>query len=51
MPDDRLDSIVDDSLVPFFLQPNDWHGKRIDLHRKSHDPPARDVERKPDKMK
>ena len=36
-------------LVSFFLEPNDWHGKWIDFHRESHDPPARDVERKPEK--
>src|SRR6266480_2197543 len=48
MPRDRISS-VNDSLVPFFLKPNDWHGKGVDFHRKSHDPPAGDVKRKPEK--
>jgi hypothetical protein len=49
MPHDRIDTGVDDSLVPFFLEPNDWHGKWIDFHRESHNPPTRDIERKPEK--
>ena len=49
MPHDRINAFVDDSLVPLFLKPNDWHGKRVDFHRKSHDPPAHDVKRKPEK--
>jgi hypothetical protein len=49
MSHDRIDTSIDDSLVPFFLEPNDWHGKGIDLHRESYDPPARDVERESEK--
>ena len=49
MPHDRIDTSVDDSLLPFFLESNDWHGKGIDLHRESHDPPAYDVERESEK--
>src|SRR4029453_2510456 len=49
MPHNRINSSVDDSLVPFFLKPNDWHGKGVDFHRKRHDPPARAVKGKSEK--
>jgi hypothetical protein len=49
MPHDCIDPSVDDSLVSFFLEPDDWHGKGVGLHRKSYDPPARDVNSKPEK--
>jgi hypothetical protein len=49
MPHDCINASVDDSLVPFFLEPDDWHGKRVDFHRESHGPPARDIKREPEK--
>ena len=49
MPQHGINTGVDNSLVSFFLQPNDWHGLGVDFHRTSHDPPACDVKRKPEK--